>query len=148
VTLPDAALATRPEACSACGGGLDALGRCARCGAVYGEAYRCPLCQALSDVEPHPTLYYCCRVCGGPRVPPDGSPISEPEVTLLRSVRSEQLRAGAFKGGAAFAAVSGALSLLVTTVVLLATAPAPFAKVAAFAACLVPFVLSFFALGR
>ncbi len=148
MTSPDAALAARPEACSACGGTLDALGRCAKCGAVFGEAYRCPLCQALSDVESNPTLYYRCKTCGGPRIPPNGSPISEPEVTLLREARAEQLRAGAFKAGAGFAAASGALSFLVTVVVLLATAPAPVAKFAALAACLVPFVLSFFALGR
>ena len=148
MTLPDAALAARPEACSACGGGLDALGRCAKCGAVFSEAYRCPLCQALSDVEANPTLYYRCRACGGPRIPPNGSPISEPEVALLRDARSEQLRAGAFKAGAGFAAASGVLSFLVTTVVLLATAPAAFAKLAALVASLVPFVLSFFALAR
>jgi hypothetical protein len=148
VTSPDAALAARPEACSACGGALDELGRCAKCGAVFGEAYRCPLCQALSDVESDPSLIYRCRACGGPRIPPDGSAVSEAEVAQLRNARSEQMRTGAFKGGAGFAAASGVLSLLVTTAVLLATAPAPFAKFAAFAACLVPFVLAFFALRR
>ncbi|MEO8904584.1 MAG: hypothetical protein ABI488_19415 [Polyangiaceae bacterium] len=148
MTSPDAALAARPDACSACGGPLDALGRCAKCGAVFGEAYRCPLCQALSDVESDPTLYCRCRSCGGPRIPPSGSLMTEPEVALLRSARAEQLRAGAFKAGAGFAVASGTLSFLVTTVVILATAPAPFVKFAAFAACLVPFVLSFFALSR
>lgn len=148
MTSPDAALAAQPEACSACGGRLDALGRCAKCGAVFGEAYRCPLCHALADIEASPTLYYRCRVCGGPRIPPDGSPVSESEAALLRTARSEQLRAGAFKAGAGFAAASGVLSFLVTSVVLLATAPAPFAKFAAFAGCLVPVVLAFFALGR
>ena len=148
MTSPDAALAARPEACSACGGALDVLGRCAKCGAVFGEAYRCPLCQALSDVESNPTLYYRCKTCGGPRIPPNGNPVSEAEVTLLREARAEQLRAGAFKAGAGFAVASGALSFLVTAVVLLATAPAPVAKFAALVACLVPFVLSFFALSR
>ncbi len=145
---PDAALAARPEACSACGGALDSLGHCARCGAAFGEAYRCPLCQALSDVEPNTTLYWRCRTCGGPRIPPTSSPLSEAEVSLLRSARSEQLRATAFRAGAGFALASGALSFLVTGVVLLATSPAPFAKVAALVACLVPFALSFFALRR
>ena len=148
MTSPDAALAAQPEACSACGGTLDALGRCAKCGAVFGEAYRCPLCHALSDVESNPTLYFRCKTCGGPRIPPSGKPISESEVALLRDARSEQLRAGAFKAGAGFAVASGTLSFLVTVVVLLATAPAPVAKFAALAACLVPFVLSFFALTR
>ena len=146
MTTPDAALAARPEACSACGGTLDALGRCAKCGAVFGEAYRCPLCQALADVESSSSLYYCCRVCGGPRIPPTDSPISEAEIALLRSARSEQLRAGAFKAGSGFALASGALSLFVTAVVLLATSPAAIAKVAALLASSVPFVLSFFAL--
>lgn len=145
---PDAALAARPEACSACGGALDSLGHCARCGAAFGEAYRCPLCQALSDVEPNLALYYRCRTCGGPRIPPTSSPLSDSEVGLLRSARSEQLRASAFRAGSGFALASGALSLLVTCVVLLATSPAPFAKSAALVASLVPFALSFFALRR
>jgi hypothetical protein len=148
VTSPDAALAARPEACSACGGSLDALGHCAQCGAAFGEAYRCPLCQAISDVEPNSTLYFRCKACGGPRIPPNGNPISEPEIALLKSARSEQLRAAAFRTGAGFALASGVLSLLVTSVVLLATSPAAFAKAAALVACLVPFALSVFALRR
>lgn len=145
MTLP-AALAAPPDVCSACSGPLDPLGRCAKCGAVFGEAFRCPLCQAISDVEPANGAYCRCRSCGGPRIPPSESPISEAEVTLLRSARSEQLRAGAFRAGAGFALASGAISLLVTLVVFLVTTPAPFAKVAAVLASLVPFALSFFAL--
>ncbi|HEX3851791.1 MAG TPA: hypothetical protein VHW01_12540 [Polyangiaceae bacterium] len=148
MTSPDAALAARPEACSACGGPLDSLGHCAKCGAVFGEAYRCPLCQALSDVEPNAALYYRCRTCGGPRIPPTSSPLSEAEISQLRSARSEQLRASAFRAGSGFALASGVLSLSVTAVVLLATSPAPFAKLAAFFASLVPFALSFFAVRR
>jgi hypothetical protein len=63
-------------------------------------------------------------------------------VALLRSARSEQLRAGAFRAGSAFALASGAVSLLVTLVVFLVTSPAAFAKVAGVTASLVPFVLS------
>ena len=148
MTLPDAALAARPDVCSACSGPLDSLGHCARCGAAFGEPYRCPLCQAVAGVEPSQTLYYRCRSCGGPRIPPSESPISEAEVALLRRARSEQMRAAAFRGGAGFALGSGALSLLVTLVVFLVTSPAPFAKVAALLASLVPFALSFFALRR
>jgi len=144
VTSP-AALAAQPDACSVCAGPLDPLGRCAKCGAVFGEAFRCPLCQAISDVEPVNALYCRCRSCGGPRIPPSESAISEAEVTLLRSARSEQLRAGAFRAGAGFALASGGVSLLVTLVVFLVTTPAPFAKVAAVLASLVPFVLAFFA---
>ncbi len=144
----DAALATRPEACSACNAPLDALGRCSKCGAVFGEAYRCPLCQALSDIEPSTTLYYRCRTCGGPRIPPTDSPLSEAEVALLRSARSEQLRAGAFQAGSGFAVASGVLSLLITGVVLLVTTPPAFAKFAAVMASLIPFVLSLFAWRR
>jgi hypothetical protein len=147
VTLP-AALDARPDACSVCSGPLDPLGRCSKCGAVFGEAYRCPLCQAISDVESSQPPYFRCRSCGGPRVPPSESPISEAEVALLRSARSEQLRAGAFRGGAGFALASGAVSLLVTLIVFLITTPAPVAKVAAVVASLVPFALSFFALRR
>jgi hypothetical protein len=102
----------------------------------------------LSDVEPNAALYSRCRTCGGPRIPPTSSPLSEAEISLLRTARSEQLRASAFRAGAGFALASGALSLLVTAVVLLATSPAPFARFAAFVASLVPLSLSFFALRR
>jgi hypothetical protein len=67
---------------------------------------------------------------------------------LLRSARSEQLRAAAFRAGSGFALASGAVSLLVTLVVLLVTSPAALAKVAALIASVVPFALSFFALRR
>lgn len=148
VISPDAALAARPEACSVCGAALDALGRCTQCGAVFGEAYRCPLCQALSDVESNTTLYFRCRACGGPRIPPTDSPISDAEASLLRTARSEQLRAAAFKAGSGFAAASGALSLVLTSVILLVTSPGPVAKFAALLASMVPFALSFFAWRR
>ena len=148
MTLPDAAHAARPATCSACGGSLDALGRCSQCGAVFGEAYRCPLCRAISDVELDSTLYFRCRTCGGPRVPPSGQTVSGAEVALLHTARSEQLRAGAFRAGSAFALGSGVLSLFITSIVLLASAPAGFAKFAAMLASLVPFVLAFFAFRR
>ena len=147
MTLP-AALEARPDACSVCSGPLDPLGRCAKCGVVFGEAYRCPLCQAISDVEASGTPNTRCRSCGGPRIPPNESPISEAEVALLRSARSEQLRAGAFRAGSGFALASGAVSLLVTLVVFLVTSPAALAKVAALIASVVPFALSFVALRR
>ena len=147
MTLP-AALEARPDACSVCSGPLDPLGRCAKCGVVFGEAYRCPLCQAISDVEASGTTYTRCRSCGGPRIPPNESPISEAEVALLLSARSEQLRAGAFRAGSGFALASGAVSLLVTLVVFLVTSPAALAKVAALIASVVPFALSFVALRR
>lgn len=145
---PDAALAAPPSACSACGAALDSSGRCAQCGAVFGEAYRCPLCHALSDVESNTTLYYRCRACGGPRIPPTSTPISEAEANLLRSARAEQMRAAAFKAGSGFAGASGALSLLLTSVVLLVISPGAFAKFAALLASVVPFALSLFAWRR
>ncbi|HKO49984.1 MAG TPA: hypothetical protein VJV79_19775 [Polyangiaceae bacterium] len=143
-----AALDARPDACSVCSGALDPLGRCTKCGAVFGEAYRCPLCQAISDVESGEPPYSRCRSCGSPRVPPSESPVSDAEVALLRSARSEQLQAAAFRTGAGFALASGVVSLLVTLVVFLVTATTPFAKIAAVLASLVPFALSFFAQRR
>jgi hypothetical protein len=137
-----------PQACSACGAALDALGRCSKCGAVFGEAYRCPLCQALSDVEENSVLHYRCRACGGPRIPPSAGPPSERETALLKAARAEQLRAGAFRAGSAFAFASGLLSLLVTNVVLLATSPAPFARAFALFASVVPLLLALLALRR
>ncbi len=140
-----AGVARQSEACSACGGSLDALGHCAKCGAVFGEAYRCPLCGALADVERDSRLYYRCRVCGGPRIPPSPIPISEAEVQRLKAARSEQFKAVAFRVGAGFALASSALSLLVTSLVLVATTPALFAQLAALIACLVPCALALFA---
>ncbi|HEY4106958.1 MAG TPA: hypothetical protein VGM44_23825 [Polyangiaceae bacterium] len=144
MTNPEGAAAPQ-KTCSACGGELDALGRCARCGAVFGEAYRCPLCHALSDVEPGPLGYTRCRSCGAPRVPPEAGPSPTSEVELLQTARREQLRAGAFRAGSGFALGSGLLSLLVTSVVLLAISPAPLAKAFAIFASLVPLVLGFLA---
>jgi len=106
------------------------------------------LCQAISDVEASDAQYPRCRSCGGPRIPPSESPISEAEVSLLRSARSEQLRAGAFRAGAGFALASSAVSLLVTLVVFLVTTPALFAKAAAVLASVIPLVLSFLASRR
>lgn len=148
MTTPSAVEPAEAAACSACGGPLDALGRCAKCGAVFGEAYRCPLCQALSDVEESSVLYYRCRACGGPRVPPSAGPPSATETAQLKQARSEQLRAGAFRAGASFALASGLLSLLVTNVVLIATSPPPLAKVFALFASVVPLVLAFVAFRR
>ena len=147
MTSPDA-LAAEPVACSACQGTLDPLGHCPRCGAAFGEAYRCPLCHAITGVEASTTLQFCCRACGGPRIPPTASPLSDAEVSLLQRARSEQLRARAFQSGAAFAVASGVTSLLVTSVVLLMISPPAFAKFAALLACSVPFFLSVFALRR
>ena len=147
MTLP-AALEARPDMCSVCSGPLDPLGRCAKCGVVFGEAYRCPLCQAISDVETSESQYPRCRSCGGPRIPPSESPISDEEVALLRAARSEQLRAGAFRAGSGFALASGTVSLLVTLVVFLVTSPALFARVAALLASIIPFALSVLALRR
>lgn len=144
MTLP-VALEARPNECSVCSGPLDPLGRCVKCGAVFGEAYRCPLCLAISDVEASEGPYTRCRSCGGPRIPPSESPVSGAEIALLRSARSEQLRAGAFRAGAGFALASGAVSLLVNLVVFLVTSPAAFAKVAALVASVIPFALSFLA---
>ncbi|HET7545860.1 MAG TPA: hypothetical protein VFK05_38595 [Polyangiaceae bacterium] len=139
-----AALEARPDVCSVCSGPLDPLGRCAKCGAVFGEAYRCPLCRAIADVEATDAQYTRCRSCGGPRIVPSESPISDAEIALLHSARSEQLRAGALRAGAGFALASGGVSLLVTLVVFLVASPAPLAKVAALLASAIPFLLSFF----
>jgi hypothetical protein len=148
VPTPVAVEPAPPDVCSACGGPLDALGRCGKCGAVFSEAYRCPLCQALSDIEPNPTLYFRCRACGGPRVPPSAGPASERETALLKTARAEQLRAGGYQVGFGFALVSGLLSLLVTNVVLLATSPPALAKALALFASIVPLLFSFVAFRR
>jgi len=148
VTHPPPDEVSAETACSACGGKLDALGKCEHCGAVFGESYRCPLCHALSDIEANQALTWSCRTCGGPRIPPSAGPSPESEVDSLRSARREQLRAGAFRAGSGFALGAGLLALLVTNVVLLATTPPPLAKAFALFASVVPLLLSFLAFSR
>ena len=148
MTTPVAVEPAPPEACSACSAALDALGRCAKCGAVFGEAYRCPLCSTVSDIEANPTLQYRCLVCGGPRIPPSAGPSPERETAFLKTARAEQLRAGAFRVGSGFAFASGLLSLFVTSVVLLATSPPAVARFAALLASAVPLVLAALAFRR
>ncbi len=148
MTQPAPVEASAREACSACGGELTALGKCERCGAVFGEAYRCPLCHALSDVEANAQLNWSCRTCGGPRIPPRAGASPEGEIAQLRIARREQLRAGAFHAGSGFALGAGLLALLVTNVVLLATSPPPLAKAFALFASVVPLLLSFLAFRR
>jgi hypothetical protein len=106
------------------------------------------LCHALSDVEASSPLFYRCRTCGGPRIPPSASAPSARETALLETARAEQLRALAYRAGSGFALVSGLVSLVVTNVVLLATSPAPFAKAFALLVCFVPLTLSFVAFRR
>ena len=106
--------------CRVCSGTLDESLRCRQCGAAYGEANRCPHCRSVADVEPHDTLRFRCRVCGGPRVP-----LEDPEVTrtgrelpLLAQAQRARMRSAAWKVGAASAGGFGLLSLLVALIVL------------------------------
>ena len=145
MSQPVAAEVSARDACSACGGKLDALGKCERCGAVFGEAYRCPLCHAESDIEANAQLTWTCRTCGGPRIPPRAGPSPASEAALLATARREQLRAVAFHAGAGFALGAGLLAVLVTNVVLLATSPPALAKAFAIFASVVPLALSFLA---
>ena len=112
VISPDAALAAAGSVFRDAVEALDSLGQCAQCGAAFGEAYRCRCVKRFGRRRAEPSaLLHAANACGGPRIPPTSSPLSESEVGLLRSARSEQLRAAAFRAGSGFALASGALSL-------------------------------------
>ena len=88
--------------CRVCGTGLEPDSfRCAHCGATYGERNRCPHCGAVADVEPHKTLRYRCRVCGGPRVPLADNTIepSGVEWPLLEEAQRARMRVAAWRVG-------------------------------------------------
>lgn len=136
--------------CRVCSAELDGSGRCRRCGAAYGEANRCPHCRSVADVEPHDTLRFRCRVCGGPRVPLDDPEIVRTgrEQPMLARARRAQLRASAWKVGAGTVAGFGALSALVALIVVGIASPGLFATLATLLVVSVPFVAAILAWRR
>jgi hypothetical protein len=136
--------------CRVCGATLEGSLRCRQCGAAYGEVNRCPHCRSVADLEPHGTLRFRCRVCGGPRVPleaPDAVRTGR-EQPLLAVAQSARMRAAAFKVGSASAGGFGLLSLLIALVVLGLASPGFLATLATLVVVAVPLVVSLLAWRR
>lgn len=133
-----------------CGGKLDAALRCATCGAAYGEANRCLHCGSVADIEESSSLRQRCKVCGGPRVPVDDASLVRTgrEREPLRKARAAHARASAWRAGSVVVAAFGALTVLVTLLVLLLVSPGWFASIVALAAALVPVLVAVYGLRR
>jgi hypothetical protein len=128
-------------ACRACGKQL-APGAlvCRACGAAHGEANRCPHCNAVADVEPHPALGFRCRVCGGPRIAIDtaGVVLSQATRGALLAAGRAQAKLLIFSAAGWLLAGMGALGFAVAAVVLLATSPGLWPTLATLLGCAVP----------
>jgi len=137
--------------CRVCGTSLEPDSfRCAHCGATYGERNRCPHCSAVADVEPHRTLRYRCRVCGGPRVPLADNTIepSGVEWPLLEQAQSARTRVAAWRVAAGVVGAFGSLSLLVTLLTLAFITPGLLATTGLLAVVSLPLVLAAIAWSR
>ncbi len=115
----DRALSGQPNQdgrCRVCQAPLrDANGRCERCGAVHGEAFRCPHCRAITDIEFTGNGRQRCKACGGPRlVIQDGKvALSGDEREALRRARSHLMPAQLWRFGGWALLGAGALSLVI-----------------------------------
>ncbi len=122
MSLPTEPGSLPTSACRACGQALP-VGKtvCPACGAAHGEGNRCPHCQAIADVEPHPALGFVCRVCGGPRLALDGVSLPPSEATqrALSDAKQEHRAHLWLTAAAGFAGAGAALWLLVVLVLAL-----------------------------
>lgn len=136
--------------CRVCGSKLDQSMRCRQCGAAYGEGNRCPHCRSVADVEPHDTLRFRCRVCGGPRVPLDDPDVVRTgrEQPLLGQAKRARARAAGWKVGAGVAGASGLLALLVALLVLGIATPGVILTLLTLLMVSIPFAFAFVAWRR
>jgi hypothetical protein len=123
---------------------------CAKCGATYGEANRCPHCRAVSDIDPHARLFARCRVCGGPRVPTDDPAVvrSGREIPVLERAKRIGRQAVSFRVAAAVVFAFGVLSLLVALGVSAVVSPGRAGVAGMFVMLAVPFAFAWFARSR
>ncbi|HET9958854.1 MAG TPA: hypothetical protein VFQ61_30385 [Polyangiaceae bacterium] len=97
---------------------------CSQCGAVYGEANRCPHCRAIAGIEPDRPAGRC-KVCGGPRIA-----LKDPrtlrsgrETHLLRQAEVLQRKRRLSLLFTSLLAASGAFALLATLFVIFIADP-------------------------
>jgi hypothetical protein len=124
--------------------------RCTNCGAAYGEKNRCPHCKSVADVEPSDALGFRCRVCGGPRVPVDDARVvqSGREIPLLERAQRARVKRAGYRVAAGVVGGFGALSVLVSLLVLALVNPGIFGVIGMLMVTAVPFVLAALAFGR
>ena len=136
--------------CRVCDGRLaEGSLRCATCGAVYGEANRCPHCHAIADVEPHAGGTRC-KVCGGPRIVASDPAVVRTgrEIPLLVKAERARMRGAGWSVGSIFLGAATALAIAVATLVLLVASPGLVATAATVVALGVPMLLALLAWSR
>lgn len=123
--------------------------RCTHCGAVHGPLHRCPHCGAVADVDKGTRLRFLCRVCGGPRIPNEGSqPRGNDENVHLVTARQARHAMLVWRLTAAVVASFGLLGLVVA-LLLLSVFTLPKALIALLiVAVSVPLVVAFWAWRR
>ena len=137
--------------CRACGAVLAANETvCAACGAAQGEENRCPHCTAIADVQPHPTLGFACRVCGGPRIAMGARFVvpSHATKTALVAAGREQTKHLVFSAAGFLLSGMGTLGLVIASIAVFAASPGLVPSLAAFLAASVPFAVGLLALRR
>ena len=130
--------------CRVCGSNLpERMLRCAACGAVHGENYRCPHCKAGADLETAGKDRFRCAACGGPRIFLDSPDLvaSGRELPALQRAERARIKGALLRvlgwsllsgGGLALFAAVATLSLLslgaAWSALVAATAALPFAS--------------------
>jgi hypothetical protein len=137
--------------CRVCGTALEAESpRCANCGAVHGEGFRCPHCRAVADVERLADGRQRCSACGGPRLlVGDGKiALSGAEREALRQARRALLASGLWKTLGVGVGVFGAFALLAAIGVVALTSPGVILGTLALALSSLPLLFGFGAYRR
>ncbi len=121
-------------------------GRCEGCGAVYGEAHRCPHCRSIADVEASEALRFRCSVCGGPRVVADDPALQREhgENPALELARKAHARRTAWQMGSAVVGGFGGIALLVALAALAVVSPGFFLTTLALLMVAAPLLFSVF----
>ena len=131
--------------CRVCGSKLrEGTLECGTCGAVYGEANRCPHCRSVAGIEPHKKLRHRCRVCGAPRVPVEDPEVvrSGREIPLLEKAQRDRMKSTAWRLGAGVVAGFGLLSLLIALATLALVSPGLVATLVTLLVVATPFALA------
>lgn len=86
-----------------------------------GAQMRCPHCNGVAGVVPHPELVLVCKLCGAPRIPsPDGSPLDPSVFLALKKADAARKRRGLMTGVGIVGGVSLVFSLFITLLTLFA----------------------------
>ena len=121
--------------CRVCGSGLpERMLRCAACGTVHGENFRCPHCKAGADLVAAGSDRFRCAACGGPRIFLDSPDLtaSGREVPALERAERARVKGALLRllGFSLLAAGGLALFAVVATLALVAPGLGPSALIA------------------